>query len=73
MGIQHIEVAFVDGNIGRFAHGAARVMQPGGHVCELDEILEILERPVAPAAVRVTHERGAIGGGEDGGSTANRN
>src|ERR1700694_1331057 len=73
MRIQHIEVAFVDGNVGRLADGAAGVMQPGTHVCQLDEILEILERPVASTAVRVTHERGAIGGGEDGASPADRN
>ena len=60
----HVEMALVDRNVDRLADRAARMVQPRDRVGELHEILEIGERPVAPAALEVAHERRAIGGRE---------
>ena len=49
------------------AHGAAAVVQLRQGVGELHDVLEVLQRGVAPAAVQVGHEGRAVVGGEDGG------
>ncbi len=63
--IDHIEVALVDRHVDRLADGAAGVVQVGAHVRELHEVLEVLDRSVAPAVVEVADERRAVVRGED--------
>ena len=60
MGVHHVEVALVDGDVDRFAHGAAGVVQPRRGVRELDEVLEVDERSVPSTAGEVAHERRAV-------------
>ena len=60
MRINHIEVAFGDGDVHRLADRAAAVMQMRGHIGEFHEVLEILQRRVAPASIKVMNERGAV-------------
>ena len=55
--VLHVEVALVRRNFHRLAHAAAGKMDGGRHVRELDEILQILERPVAAAAIEIVDER----------------
>ena len=65
MGVDHVEVALVDRLVDRFAHRAAGVVQPGRRVRQLDEVLEVRERAVAPPAVHVVHEGRSVGRRED--------
>ncbi len=65
MGIDHIQMALVDRDIDRLADRAAGMMEPRDLVGELHEILEILDIGVAPPALEIAHERGAIGWRED--------
>jgi len=62
--VHHVEVALVDRHVDRLAHRAARVVQPGRGIGELDEVAEVLERAVAAPAVEVRHERRAVSGGK---------
>ena len=62
MGIHHVQVALVDGDVGRLANRSARVVQPGAGVGELDEILEIFQRAIPSAPVQVHHKGRTIGG-----------
>src|SRR5450755_2490430 len=55
--VLHVEVALVRRDFHRLAHAAAGKMDGGRHVRELDEILQILERPVAASAIEVIYER----------------
>ena len=66
----HVEMSLVDGDVDRLADGPARMMQPGNRVGELHEALEIGERPIAPAAREILHERRPVGGREDDGIAA---
>jgi len=52
----------VDRHVDRLAHRAARVVQPGRGIGELDEVAEVLERAVAAPAVELRHERRAVSG-----------
>jgi hypothetical protein len=60
VGVHHVEVTLVDGNVDRLAHGAAGVVQPRRGVRQLDEVLEIVERSVPSTAREVAHERRAV-------------
>jgi len=62
--VNHVEVALVDRDIGRFADGAARMVQPGARLGELDQVLEVRQRAVATALVHVHDERRAVGRSE---------
>ena len=57
---QHVQMAFVHRDISRFTDGAARVVQIFGHIAQLHELLEIIHRGIAAAAISVAHERRAI-------------
>ena len=51
VGVYHIEMALVDRDVDRLADGAALVLQPGGHVGQLDKVLEIPDGAVAPSSL----------------------
>src|SRR5690606_3058193 len=65
VGVDHVEVPLGDGQVDRLAQRPSGVVEGGGHVGELGEVAEVLDRGVPPAAVQVAHERAAVGGGED--------
>ena len=64
MRIDHVEVPLVDWHIGWLAHRATAVVQPWAGIGELDEVLKILQRAVAPAPVEVHHKGRAVGRGK---------
>ncbi len=64
MRVHHLEMPLVDRQVDRLAHRAAGMMDVGAHIGELDEILEVFERPVAAALVEVVDERRAVVGRE---------
>ena len=64
MRIDHLEMPLVDRQIDRLAHRAAGMMDERAQIRELDEILEVFERPVAAALVEVVDERRAVVGRE---------
>src|SRR5690606_14538763 len=43
VGIDHVQVALVHRDVGRFAHRAAGVVQPGRGLRQLDEVAEVLD------------------------------
>ena len=51
--VLHVEVALVRRDLHRLAHAAAGEMNRRRHVRELDEVVQILERAVAPATLQV--------------------
>ena len=57
-------MALVDRHVGRLADRAAGMVQPFRHVGQLHELLEIRQRRVAPPALVVAHEGGAIDRGQ---------
>ena len=57
IGVLHIEMPFAGGDVHRLAGAAAREMDRGRHVCELDEVHEVLERGIAPTALEICDER----------------
>jgi hypothetical protein len=57
MRVEHVEMALVDGHVGRLADRAARMVQPFRHVAQLHERLEIGHRGIAPPAIEVAHRR----------------
>ncbi len=65
-GVLDVEVALVRRDLHRLAHAAAGEVDRRRHVGELDEVVQVLERAVAPAALEVGHERRAAHRGEDG-------
>ena len=60
MRIDHLEMPLVDRQVDRLAHRAAGMVDVGLMIGELDEILEVLERPVAAALVEVVDEGRAV-------------
>ena len=60
MRVHHLEVPLVDRQIDRLAHRAAGMVDMRAQIGELDEVLEVFERPVAAAFVEVVHERRAV-------------
>src|SRR5580700_10643017 len=60
--VLHVQVPLVRRNFHRLAHAAAGEMNGGRHVRELDEILQILERAIATAALDIVDERRAADG-----------
>ena len=70
MGVDHVEVPLVDRQVHRLAHRPAAVVEVRAQVGELHEVAEVLDRPVAAAAVQVAHERRAVGRREDRGVAA---
>ena len=60
MGVQHIQMTLVDGHVGRFAYGTAGMMQPGRHIGELYEFLEVIDGCITPATRLIANERRAI-------------
>src|ERR1700722_14759755 len=72
MRIHHLEVPLVDRQIDWLAHRSAGVVDIRAHVGELDEILEVLERPVAAALVEGMEEWGAVIGRKHHCVTADR-
>ena len=65
MRVHHIQVSLVDWQVNRLAHRAARVMQVGRHVAQLDEVAEVFDGGITPSPIEVGHERRAIAGHED--------
>ena len=63
--IEHVEVALVGGQVNRFAHNAARMMQPRNGVMQLHQRDEILVAGIAAARSRSCTK----GGPHDGHST----
>ena len=53
VGVHHVEVALADRHVDRLAHRAAGVVEVRRQVRELDEVLEVVDRRVAPAVVEV--------------------
>ena len=70
MRIDHLEMPLVDGQIDRFADGAARMMDERREIGELHEIAEVLDRAIAPTLVEIMHEGRAVVGREDHGVAA---
>ncbi len=66
----HGEVPLLDRHVDRLAHDAARMVHGGQHVVQLREVLEVLHRRVAPAALDVVDEGRAEGRAEQGISAA---
>ncbi len=66
MRIDHVVMALVDRHVDRLADGAARVVQERRQVRQLDEVAEVLDRPVAAPVVEVADERRAVGRREHG-------
>lgn len=60
----HVEVTLVHRNVDGLADGAAGVVDGRRHVGEFHEVLEVLQRAVAPALVEIHHEGRAVGGRE---------
>ncbi len=65
VGVDHLEMALVDRYVDRLADGAAAVMEPWRVVRELDEVLEVDQRRIPPAAGQITDERRTVGRGQD--------
>ena len=57
MRVHHLEVPLVDRQVDGLAHRAAGMVDIRAYVGELDEVLEVFERPVTAAFVEVVHER----------------
>ena len=70
MGIKHVEVALVGGQVDRFADHAARMMQPRQGLVQLHEFDEIGVGGIAAAAVEIVHERRSPRGAEHRGIAA---
>ena len=64
MRIDHLEMPLVDRQIDRLAERAAGMVDIGAQIGELDEILEVLDRPVAPPPVEIVDEGRAVIGRE---------
>ena len=64
MRVDHVVVPLVDRQVDRLADGAAGVVQERRHVRQLDEVAEVLDRPVAAAVVEIADERRAVRGRE---------
>ena len=62
MGVHHVQVAFVDRNVGRLADGASGVVQPRIGMGQLHEVLEVFERSIAPTLVQVHDKWRAVSG-----------
>ena len=56
MGIEHVEVALRDRNVAGLAGHEAAVMQSGQVLRQLHQLLEIVERAIAPPALQIAHE-----------------
>ena len=65
MGVDHVQMAFVDGSVDRFADGAAGMVQSGVQIGQFDEVFKVRERRVAPVAAIPADERRAICRHED--------
>ena len=61
---QHVQMALVHRNIGRLADRAARMVQPFRHIAQLHEILEIVQRRIAPPAGLIAHKGRAVNRGQ---------
>ena len=61
VGIEHIEVALVGGQVHRLAHDAAGMVQPRQRLMQLHQIGEIPIGRIAPPTVQIMHERWAPG------------
>ena len=70
VGVLHIEMALAGRDVHRLAGAAAREVDGGRHVRELDEVDEVGERRVAPAAFEVGDEGRAADGREHRGVAA---
>ena len=55
MGTEDLQVALRHGHVLRLADDPARVVEGRKAVGELDEVLQVFERPPAPGAVEVAH------------------
>ena len=65
MGVDHLQMAFVDGSVDRIADGAAGMAQSGAQIGQFDEVFKVRERRVAPVAAIPAYERRAICRHED--------
>lgn len=65
MGAEDLQVALGDRHVLRLADDAARVVEGGEAVRELDEVLQVFERPPASGAVEVAHVRRTVDRCED--------
>ena len=64
MRIDHLEMPLVDRQIDRLAQRAAGMVDIGTEIGEFDEILEVLDRPVAAPLVEIVDEGRAVIGRE---------
>ena len=64
--VHHVVVALVDRQVNGLADGASRVVQPGRHVRQLDEIPEVLNGRIASALVQIVDKGRAVGGHQHG-------
>src|SRR5581483_6620987 len=64
--VDHLEMPLVDRQVDRLTHRAAGVVQVRREVRELDDVAEVLDRPVPASAVEVAHERRPVRGSEHG-------
>ena len=60
VGVDHVQMALVDGNVHRLADRAPGMVHVGRQVGELHEILKVRQGGVAPPALEVTHERRSV-------------
>ena len=60
MGQEHVEMALVHRNVSRLTDRTARMVQPFGHIAQLHEIAEILNRGIAATTLGIMHEGRAI-------------
>ena len=66
MSIDHVEMAFVDRDVHRFANRSARMMHRWRQIGQFHEVLEILDRRIAPFAVEIAHEGRPVDRRENG-------
>ena len=64
MRVQHIKMTLVNGNVGRFAHCATRMVQPFRHIAQFHEFLKISHSRITAATDTVPNEGRAVNRGQ---------
>jgi len=64
--IKRVQMPFVDGNIAGLADQKPGMMQCRQHIGQFDQLLQIIDRAIAPPVFQVAHKRRTVDGREDG-------
>ena len=65
MGIDHVQMALVDGDVDGLTEGAAGMVQGRRLIDQFHQVAEVFDGAVAPAAVEIADERWPVDRGED--------